>query len=166
MFAGKALRAHPDAMGVTFQREPVATLWPELDTLAAEHWREVSWEPGSSALLDHERYEHGEASGVYHMITARNDETGALIGYAGFWITTNPQNKTSKEASQDCIFVAPQSRLGTLGTDLIKVADNYLSGQGCRVVYHHVRKARDWSPVLRMLGYQEIERTYARIIGE
>jgi len=152
-------------MGVTFQREPVCALWTELDPLAAEHWREVSWEPGSHACLDHDRYEHAEASGVFHMLTVRNTTTGCLIGYAGFWVSDNPQNKTSREASQDCVYLDPEFRVGSTGTDFLRFCDRYLEDLGCRVIYHHIRKARDWSALLRTLGYREIEKTYARITG-
>jgi len=150
-------------MGVVhFQCEPVGSLWPELLPLARDHWREVRWDGDTEANLDCPRYEAAEAAGNFRVLTARLAD-GTLIGYAGFWICTSTQQRGRLEASQDCLYVRPESRDGGLGSALIRAADRMLADHGVAIVYHHVRTgARDFGPVLRRLGYEAIETTYAR----
>lgn len=148
-------------MGVVlFQREPIGSLWPELLPLATAHWREVRWDLDSEANPDQAKLAAADDAGVYRIFTARQD--GELIGYAAYWIAHHTQNSTSLEADADAIYLRPDRRIGRTGTDLIKYADEALRAMGVRMVYQHVRGARDFGPVLERLGYEPIETVYAR----
>jgi GNAT superfamily N-acetyltransferase len=145
---------------VAFQRESVATLWPELLPLADEHWREVRWDPSTEADLDTERYEQADELGLYRMFTLR--DRGALIGYAGFWIAPHAMQRGSLQAVADCIYIRPDRRHGLLARNLIARCERALRDLGAQVAHHHVRPARDYGPVLVRLGYAPIETTYAK----
>jgi GNAT superfamily N-acetyltransferase len=149
---------------VTFQREPIASLWPELLPLARDHWREVRWDDKTEADLDTARYEAAEAAGTYVIFTLRSTADGKpLIGYAAYWLTTSTQRRESLEAAQDGVYLRPDCRNGWLGYELMSEADKALRDAGIQIVYQHVRtNARDFGPVLRRLGYEPIETVYAR----
>lgn len=151
---------------VTFQRESIADLWPELLPLARDHWREVRWDDCTEFDPDCSRYDAAERAGSYAIFTMRSEagEHGRpLIGYAAFWINRSTQRKESLEADQDAIYLRPECRAGWLGAELIRTADNALRAMGVAVVYHHVRTGiRDFGPVLRRIGYQPIETLFAR----
>lgn len=154
---------------VTFQREPIGSLWPELLPLAAAHWHEVRWDGDSEANLDQARYEAAEASGAYAILTARGEhhELGhPLIGYASFWLCPSSKQAGVLEAGQDALYLRPDCRRGWLGAELVRAAERMLVDLGVRTVFQTVRQnARDFGAVLVRLGYQPIEQTYARSIG-
>lgn len=151
---------------VTFQRESIADLWPELMPLVREHWQEIRWDDRTEFDPDCERYNAAEQAGAYIIFTLRSEagEHGRpLIGYSAFWISHSIQRKDSLEAAQEGIYLRPDCRAGWLGAELIGESDKALRAMGVAVVYQHVRTGRrDFGPVLHRLGYEPIETIYAR----
>ena len=56
----------------------------------------------------------------------------------------------------------PEYRDQGTGAGLIAFADMSLAAAGASVVYHHVKRAHDFGPLLRRLGYEEIESVWGR----
>ena len=147
-----------------FQRERIDVIFDEVAALAeGAHHLEISY-PGEHPLkLDRDAYAHGEASGAYRFFTARQQDTGRLVGYAGFWVLPTAHHVGVIQACQDGVYVDPDFRCGELGSDLLKYADENLRAEGVDVVLHFVRHfRRDFGPILRRLGYQPIEQVWAK----
>ena len=83
-----------------------------------------------------------------------------LAGYAGFFIYQSMQHKTSIHAKQDILFIEKKSR--GHGKEFIKYCDEMLKKIGIDEVLHSVPKSKDWSPILKRIGYKELETTYRR----
>ena len=142
------------------QREFLHDCWDEIATLAVEHYREIAVFQDIPYAPDKERYFRFEDAGAIHCFTVRVDSQ--LVGYAVFIAQTNAHYKTSLQACQDVLFLRKEYRVPGLARRLICFSDQELRAAGVQVVLHHVKPARDYSPLLEREGYQLVERIYAR----
>jgi len=90
-----------------------------------------------------------------------------LIGYATFFVSSNPHYMTSLQAVEDVLFVAPEHRGGRAGIGLIRFSEAELKKDGAEVVYHHTKIAHPMlGKVLAKEGYEPIETIFAkRLVG-
>lgn len=148
--------------GLIVAREPIQTLWTEIVPLLYAHWREIATWQDIELNPDLDSYEALEEAGMLRVYTARED--GKLVGYAAFFVRTNMHYSDSLQAQQDVLFLAPSHRKGTTGIRLIQRAEEELAKEGVQVVYHHVKVAHDFGPVLERKGYKLVEKIYAKRI--
>lgn len=146
---------------VTFDQERLtpqfqAELMPLLVLHWAEiaHWKDIPLEP------DWEAYYAVLASGALRAFTFR--ETGLLKGYGVFVVKESIHYRSSKQASQDIIWVAPEYRKQMLGARFIQWCDEQLALEGVEVVHHHVKLAHDFGKTLERLGYEAVETIYSK----
>lgn len=153
-------------MGVAFAREPFEQAWPEVSRLIDAHWREVAYEGDTPPKIDTAAYAAACREGRLVTFTVRDIEpdgrVGALRGYATFWIGPFPQRQGLKGAWQDAVYLAPEARQGSAGASFLAFCDHHLEALGCHVCHHSVRAGRDFSGLLRRLGYVHAETVYAR----
>jgi L-amino acid N-acyltransferase YncA len=150
-------------MGVAFAREPFAQAWTDIQPLVDAHWREVAYPGDTAPAIDVPAYTEANLAGRLVVFTVR-DGTG-LVGYATFWIGPFPQRQGQIGAWQDAVYLTPNSRHGGSGTDFLRFCDAELEAMGCHVVHHSVREGRDFSTILRRLGYVHAETVYAKHLG-
>ncbi len=150
---------------VTFQREPFVDAWPGIRPLVAAHWKEVAYPGGHEPVADVQNYAKACAEGRLVTFTAKAKDPPLfdyIIGYAMFWIGPGPQDAGEIGAWQDAVYLMPEHREGGHGLELLRFCDAQLRDLGVHLVHHGVRPGRDFSPVLRMLGYTFVEHVYAR----
>lgn len=116
------------------------------------HYQDIPLEPA----LD--KYLSIEDEGLLRVYTARKD--GKLVGYSIYFIRHNLHYSSSKQALQDILFIHPEHR-GT-GGKLIAWCDEQLRAEGVQAVYHHVKAAHNFGPLLERMGYKLIDLIYAR----
>jgi hypothetical protein len=142
------------------QRETLTdALWDELMPLLEAHWREIQHYPDIPLALDLDGYAAAQHAGCLRTYTARRD--GALVGYACFVVRAGLHHRTSLQATQDALYLAPEARSAT-GAAFIRWCDAQLQAEGVQVVYQHVTSARDFGPLLERLGYSQVERIYSK----
>lgn len=146
-------------VGVTFQRERAHGVIPDLEPLLMRHWEEIAHFKDIPLNPDFDAYRAMEEKGLLRVFTARND--GVLIGYAIFIVATNIHYAT-KQAVQDVLFLAPEYRNARVGLGLIQYGDEELTREGVSAVYHHVKAAHDFGPLLRRLGYELVDFIYGK----
>lgn len=117
------------------------------------HYKDIKLEP------DLEAYIALEKQGVLRVFTARANN-GTLIGYAVYFIRRNLHYKSSLQAVQDILFLMPTHR-GS-GGRLIRYCDEELKKENIQVVYHHIKAAHNFGPLLERLGYQLVDLIYAK----
>jgi len=150
-------------MGVAFAREPFAQAWVDIQPLVEAHWREVAYQGDTAPAIDVAAYTEANLAGRLVVFTVR-DSTG-LVGYATFWVGPFPQRQGQVGAWQDAVYLTPLARHGGHGTDFLRFCDAELQAIGCHVVHHSVREGRDFSTILRRLGYVHAETVYAKHLG-
>lgn len=143
---------------VVYQRENMKTIFSEGFHLLEKHFHEIAHYQDIDLAPDQDAYYHAERMGNVEVFTAR--EGSALIGYAIFFIRQNMHYKKSKQAVQDVVFIQKDKR--GLGLNFIKWCDLQLKERGVQVVMHHVKTAHDWGPALEKIGYEFVDKIYAR----
>lgn len=143
---------------VVFGSERVATVWPEIYPLFMEHWHEIAHYKDIPLDPDVELYHRMDSMGMMRVFTAR--EEGKLVGYSVYFVRSNPHYKSSIQANQDVLFIQKDKR--GFGRDFIKWCDEQLKNEGVQIVHHHVKKAHDFGPMLKRMGYELVDLIYAR----
>lgn len=146
------------AVKAIFSRESVLAVEEEIKPLLFKHWQEIAHYKDIPLDPDWGYYKMLDEKGFLGVYTAR--ENGVLIGYSIYAVKPNPHYKSSLQAHQDIIFIDPEKR--GFGKEFIDWCDSELRSLGVQVVYHHVKKDHDFSPVLRRLGYALVDLIYAR----
>lgn len=146
------------AIKTDFARESVLAIEDEIKPLITRHWQEIAHYKDIKLDPDWEHYRSLDDRGFLAVFTARQDSV--LVGYAIFFVRSNPHYKQSLQAHQDIIFIDQEKR--GFGKDFITWCDNQLKSDGVQVVYHHVKKSHDFSPLLRRIGYNLVDLIYSR----
>ena len=142
----------------TYQRETVAHVMDEIKPLLEKHWEEIAHFKDIPLDPDYSVYTQAEMFDKIRVFTVRCDSV--LIGYAVFYIGSL-HYKSTKTATQDILFLLPEHR-GLTGCRLIEYCDNQLKSEGIEVVYQHVKVAHDFGPLLRAMGYEEVDTIWAK----
>lgn len=143
----------------SFQRERSQDIFHEVMPLLELHYKEISHYHDIPLDPDFEKYEAMENAGAVRTFTARDEEKN-IIGYAVFFVRHNLHYKTSFQAYQDILFIHPERR--GFGFKFIKWCDEQLKDEGVQVVYHHVKTAHNFGPVLERMGYECIDLIYGK----
>lgn len=144
--------------------EPFSSLLRELPTLTARQQDEVGrgYEPYNP---DWDRYLAHERAGSLWVWTART-MSGVLAGYVIWLLTRGLHNVTTKFATADLIYLAPEWRVGNTGYKLLKsavnaieaAADPDLTNVEINVLYEDGRVGL----LLERLGFRKIGVVYQR----
>ena len=132
----------------------------EMMPLLLEHKEEVC--VYSDFVLDPNWDMYKKACEMKMMRTYTARDEGVLIGYVLFIVSFNPHYGAVLQAEQDALYISPDHRGRLLGLQLIKYADNELTEIGVNLVVHHVKVAKDFSPILERLGYSMTKKIYER----
>lgn len=144
-----------------YQEESIQKLWPELMPLLQQHFEEISANQDIPLNPDIDRYNHMDELGMIRVYTAREDD-GTLVGYGAFFVHSNMHYVDSFQAVQDVLFLRKDKRLGMTGVKLIKYAEKMLRAEKVQIVYHHVKTAHNFGPILKRLGYNHIENIHSK----
>lgn len=141
-----------------YARESMEQVIGEIKPLLEKHWREIAHYQDIPLDPDYAAYGRADAVGSLRIFTVRDE--GLLVGYAVFFIG-NLHYQSTKIATQDILFVLPEHR-GLTGARLILYCDEQLQAEGAQAVYHHVKKAHDFGPLLKRMGYEAVDVVYGR----
>lgn len=138
-----------------------------VDALLVRHWREIAHYQDIPLEVDYPVYEAAEAAGKLRIFTVRmvgdeNSIAGELVGYSSYFVNSNPHYKSSIQAVQDVLFLAPEYRKAAIGRTLIAYADAQLAAEGVQVTYQHSKAALPIDALLKRQGYEFIERIWAK----
>lgn len=151
----------------TFSRVPIAGIVDQLQALAAREYEEVGQKDLDSLNVDWARYRELDAAGKLATFIAKRGpgQSGVIVGYAVFIVQTHIHYKDALVAANSAVYMAPEARAGRLVLKLLRYAEIGLEAQGVRKIYYHVKRERDFGRLLDHLGYQDVERMYAKVLG-
>ncbi len=150
---------------LTLHLENLTKVKRELQPLLEQHWELVAMYQDKIKLNpDWKEYARLDASGALRIFTARND--GVLVGYFVLIINKSIHYKDHFFATNDVIFVKPDSRAGATGYKLLKYAENYCRECGVSMLTINTKVAVPFDSLLTGNGYDLAERVYTKYLGE
>lgn len=136
-------------------------LLSEMAPLLREHWLEIAHSHDIPLEPDYATYLELQSQGKLKVFVARSASC-ELIGYAVYYVTHNFHYSSSLQAQQDVLFVRKECRKGSVGTRLIRFADEALRKMGVQVVLQHVKVAHNFGPLLERMGYEAVDIIYRK----
>lgn len=146
------------ATGVTFQRERAQDCFEEALPLLQAHWKETV-SPELTLDPDWDAYRVCEDAGTLYAYGLRED--GRLHGYAVYFLQPSLHSKQTHLASQDLLYIAPAYR-GPLAVEFLEWVHAQLKVAGADTVTAHVSVRKDYGPLLRYLGYEQLSTFWMR----
>lgn len=141
------------------------SLLDEMVPLLEAHYNEIAWKKDKIKLsINRGKYLGMQDMGIVKTFTARDG--GQLIGYAVFFISTHMHYKDTKFATNDVVYLEPSKRGRGSGALLLEVAERHLVNWGCEVINLHVKNCLNWAPLAEKLGYEPVEQTWSKWVGE
>lgn len=150
---------------LTFQKESLRAVRPEMETLIRRHYEEVVSNPEVTVLdPDWERFEFMEDAGVVHTLTARVE--GALVGYVVHLVVPSLHYRGLIQAHDDAHYLSPEYRKGWAAIKMLRAAEEMLMEVGVDAICYHTKERADIhrGPVFARLGYKPQERIYTKFI--
>lgn len=155
---------------LAFRWESIVDVQPEVEKLLLrKHWEEVDVFHEDAPLdPDWKRYAQLEEFGWLGVMTARAGDE--LVGYMTLVIGPHLHHKTVKWATVDVMYLAPAYRAGWTGVRFIKAVEKGLRKLGIKVFWFAIkehfknRRGRDVGDVLKFLGFDCVEVTYAKVL--
>ena len=140
-----------------FQRENTS-VYEEMKPLLEMHYKEIAHYQDIPLEPDVSLYEKIEEQGNLRLYTVRQE--GELIGYSIYFLKHNLHYKSSLQANQDIVFIRKDMR--GQGREFLAWCDEQLKNDGVGVVYHHVKAAHNFGPMLERQGYELIDLIYGK----
>lgn len=106
-----------------------------------------------------EMYENLDSNDMLRIYTLRQD--GMLKGYNIFVVIVHPEY-AKLTAQHDVMFLHPDVRKGFNAVKFLKWCDNEMKKDGILFVTQNVTAAKDFSPLLKRIGYQYSETIYIK----
>jgi hypothetical protein len=154
--------------GFTFSRVPIGSVADQLQALAQREYEEVGQKDLASLSVDWRRYRELDAVGKLATFIVKRGvgQSGVIVGYAVFIVQTHIHYQESLVAANSAVYVAPEARAGRVVLKLLRYAEIGLRAQGVRKIYYHVKRERDFGRLLDHMGYEDVERMYAKVLGQ
>jgi L-amino acid N-acyltransferase YncA len=150
-------------MTISFQREALARVRPDITELTVAHWEEVAHDKASRQLDPNwPAFEAMEAGGNLFVMTARAD--GQLIGYVAAMMQPHLNSRATRIALVQNIFLLAEYRRNNAGVRILQLADLALQ-ELVDFIYWHIKPERDFTPLLKRLGYHYVEAVWGRATG-
>lgn len=149
-----------------FQEETIDdVLAGEYKALFEKHYHEIAWQPDAIPLKpDYEMYGKLNKLGIVVNYAVR--EEGKLLGYAVWIVKTHMHYTTTLFAKNDILYIDPDFRGSMLGIRLLQFCEEELKKRGVKVLSLHIKKVFDWGRVVERLGYENVETSYCKLIGD
>ena len=146
----------------SYARIPIGTAIEELERLAEREYEEVGQKDLDRLNIDWTRYCELDTAGKLATFIAKRD--GVIVGYAVFIVQTHIHYRDALVAANSAVYAAPEVRAGRVVLKLLRFAEMGLKAQGVKKIYYHVKRTKDFGRLLGHLGYEDVERMYAKVL--
>jgi len=130
--------------------------------LIEQHWQEVVSDKRD--LAPHWEF-FREAEKGKHLICFSAKNGDELAGYAVFLIQPDLHSRHTLLAYNDAVFMRRDCRKNGTGKAFLEYCDQELAKSGINLILWHVKPKRDFSGVLKTMGYQEFSTIYGRNVS-
>jgi hypothetical protein len=151
---------------ITFAVEPLADFLLQSKPLFEAHYQEIAWRKEKIALEpDYAQYQVLADARRLIVVTARTPDA-VLIGYALWFVMPHLHYKSTMFAYNDILYIAPEYRKSGAGRDLLRFSEVTVLGFDVKVLTLHIKNCLDWSPLAASEGYEAVESTHMKWIGD
>lgn len=149
------------ANGLVFAVETIGVIYEQVDAIGPQHHDEISSE-GREYAPNWEALASIESNNGFRLYTARNQSTGELVGYVGYFMSMSLHYNQCKQAVAHGIYLLPEYRRGMNGANLLRYSEADLINQGVNQIFQAVTERKDYSALLERMGYTKRETTYGK----
>lgn len=144
-------------------------LWPECRGLMHEHWKEVRENRAKLPFeVDWETAARLEEAGLMFCCSARDDETGELVGYLIWFVTASMESKGNLLGTLGPFFVLPSHE--GIGQKLWNTGIKRLREYGAKTAYVHYssfgRRSGRAKKFFEYVGGKPYEVNYEIVLGD
>lgn len=150
---------------ITFAIEPFTENLPELKVILPLHYEELALDQGQVPLSpQYDVYEARENAGELIYITAR--KSGKLIGYFIGFIAPGLHYSSCLTCTMDIFYIHPAHRGSNFGRELFGFVETELLRRGVDRWFVGSKVHSDASWLFEKLGFDRVEITYSKYIGD
>lgn len=151
---------------ITFAIEPFSGVYGELKPLLEEHYGEISTHKDHGVPLEPVvgLYSARESDGSLLMVIGR--DAGEIIAYFVCFIAPGLHYASCLTCSPDIFFVKPERRTGSVGIRMFRFVEAELKRRGVKRWAVGSKVDHDASALFRYLGFNPVETTYEKWLGD
>lgn len=150
---------------ITFAVESFTENLTELKTILPLHYKELALDQGNVPLSpQYDVYENRENAGELTYITARKN--GELIGYFIGFIAPGLHYSTCLTCIMDIFYIHPEHRGSNFGCELFGFVEKELLRRGVNRWFVGSKVHLDASWFFEKLGFDRVEITYSKYMGD
>jgi N-acetylglutamate synthase-like GNAT family acetyltransferase len=148
---------------ITYQVEKFHDILEEFKPIWQVHWEEIALDKDVITLnMDIEKYITLSQTGILLVVTARDDEK--LIGYYYGLVNNHLHYKQSLTLFTDIFYILKEYRKGRVGYNLFKYVEQVAKELKVQKIYMGCKLHLDLTSMLNRLGYNQIEKIFAKVI--
>ncbi len=150
---------------ITFEIESFTDNLPELKTILPLHYEELALDKDKVPLSpQYDIYEARESLGELIFVTARDN--GELIGYFIGFINPGLHYSTCLTCIMDIFYIHPDHRGSNFGFKLFDFVEKELKRRGVDRWFVGSKCHLDASWLFERLGFERVEVTYSKYMGD
>lgn len=150
---------------ITFELESFTECLPELKPILPLHYEELALDKDKVPLSpQYDYYMARESEGQLIFVTAR--QKGELIGYFIGFIAPGLHYSTCLTCIMDIFYIHPDHRGSNFGFDLFNFVEEKLKSRGVDRWYVGSKCHLDASWLFERLGFDRVEITYSKYMGD
>lgn len=149
---------------IQFAREAASVVLKDGCELFRRHSREQEHDQTIPLDVDDARYLLADEIGILRVYTCRED--GVLVGYACFCLAFSLRHKTSFQATQDSLYLAPEYRKGSVGIRFLRYIESQLRSESVQVVRQHTHPGTSLDSILPKMGYEHVHNEYEKRLDD
>jgi len=150
---------------ITYAIESFTERLPELKPLLPIHYEELALNKDKVPLSpQYHIYETRESMGELLFVTARKE--GFLVGYFIGFIAPGLHYSTCLTCTMDIFYVHPDHRGSSAGIKLFSFVEKELNRRGVDRWFVGSKCHKDASKLFERLGFDRVEITYSKYLGE
>lgn len=157
------IRGRKRAVSVTYDIEPLSGCWPEIEAIGRAHWQEtMEYYRGKQPYApSYDRYNSYDKAGWLITFTARDSETGQMVGYSLMYLVPSMHTQTMI-ATEDTIFLLPEYRRGRNGLRFHQFIESELRERGAREIVVTAKPGSAACRLLEHIGFSVINHQYSK----
>jgi len=143
--------------------ENLANVRREIEPLLEQHYQEIALNKDIIKLNPNWRaYAELDRINALRIYTARKN--GILHGYFVVVVSQSLHYSDHLFANNDVIFLNKEARKGLTGMKLLKFGMDCLKAEGVTKLHVNTKLHQPFDPIMKRLGFEEIEKVYSKVL--